>query len=327
LVDDFAVESMYEVFAAAPKDGPKRYRIDCYTTHMTGNGEPIELLKLFPWSAKKMIELQKDQEELFNRFRGLGVKLEFTNPPKGLGKYVPVFGRNHLKNSGVGERVFYVRGFNDDGLTAGSVDFAVKFTGEAAARLKAGFESIDTDEGNSDYEVEIDQQTRLIVDRGVPGQSMIYDILLENMQQSLSSIKGMSALVPDGRGAKALAAAQTRGSSVEVFVSPAIQSNPAHPFSFGNMLWMAEKANYFNMQRNGVSFPVFRNQIRGAHGKCWIFDGKTAIFGTHNASEKGVKAGTCEAAIITTNQKIIQGLQNVFSQTKLESYPDIKGVI
>lgn len=324
---DFAVEQMFEAFSATPQGVPKRYRIDSFSLYFTQDYEPTELLRLLPVYSGKMSVLDRERKILFDKFREIGVEIEFTNPPKGIQKYAPFLGRSHLKNSGVGDRVFYMRGFNDDGVTAGSVDFAVKFIGESAGRLRAGFEATDANKGKKDYEVEVDGQTRLLMDTGVVGQSMIYNTILEQIVASESSIRGMSALMPDGRGAKALSRAYKKGEDVEVFVSPEGQFNPNHPISVDNVLWFAEKLNDFDMCIHRAGYPVFCNQIRNVHGKAWIFDGKTAIFGTHNASEKGIRAGTCEAAVVTTNKEIIQGLENVFSQVKLESYPDIKGVI
>lgn len=325
VIDDFAVEAMLKVFKAAPAAAPKRYRIDCYTTCMTARNEPRELLKLFPWSARRArVEIPGDQEKLFNRFREIpNMTLEFTNPPKGLQKYFPVFGRNHLKNSGIGRRVFWVRGFNDEGFTAASVDFAVKFTGQSAGKLRDGYEIFDTLDGIDDYEVEIDKETRLIMDRGIPGQSRIYDTIIKNIKRADKSIKAMSSHNLDGEGAKALSDAYKEGKDVEVYIS-AEKLDLRHPLNTINIVWALDEKDNVGTKVSRIHFPVLLNQIREVHGKCWIFDDRVAIFGTHNASEKGIKAGTREAVVLTTNPKIVQGLLGVFRQAKLETYPDIK---
>jgi len=254
----------------------------------------------------------KNFEETFSQARidvliENGVDVEKVNPVKKLkDKILFIRGRNHIKIYLVGDKS-WIGGMN---LTEEEFnkyeDFTVKITDpritEAVAKQ---FLQVNENKPKNDYEVKCTENTTLLVDSGKPKESIILDRVTETVNKAQKRVLLASQFRPEGKFLEALHRAHKRGLE---FVC--LQSDPKVDDIFAKIL------NLKNRLESG-RYPIPVTVLPGTkiHAKLLIA-GDTAFFGSHNFSYTGVKAGTEEMDIMSTEPVLVNNLTEYFNKLK-----------
>lgn len=269
---------------------------------VTTNGELVYSagFPLFPiGTASANIIRQKKQ--WFKTLQDSGVDVFFTNPPRGMSRILPYRGRNHMKITIV-DNISYLGGLNIADRDFTYADFMVKITDEEITRAIAKQFSKVHDDNLEDEDILIDD-TRLFVDSGKTDDSVILARAIDAVQGAESSVYHTSQFIPDGRFLKALHDAYTRGLDVQTIVP---EQN-----TFNRLFAIIYRMNQLSMYMKGQRIPLLFYPTM-LHAKLVIVDEKLAIFGSHNLSDKGVKMGTAEIALHSTNETLVKHLLDFY---------------
>jgi hypothetical protein len=307
--DSNAGKLALDVFASVPTGVTKELYIDAYALMTSGD-------RIHDYRSRGMI-WGKPKEKLMKRIEATGTRIIITNIPKNFVEpFVPFIGRNHMKGADVDGRVFYFGGANFD--RTDWADFMVKFTGDIAEKLSKAFEDAHAGRISEDEQRELDRDTYLCIDAGKPEQSLIMERAAEMITRAETSVECVSMLLPDGSVAKALKEATARGVQGEVVSSSVAAKRPLDPSGADSIVFMIRRLNRFwhTLSRSKVKI---HDIPRGVHAKLLIVDGKYAYFGSHNLSESGVKAGTKEWGIFTSDPELVRNLRETYLGFKSES--------
>jgi cardiolipin synthase len=280
-------ERMHEVFAAceaaARRGVTVRVVFDIYTLH---------------WLArtKKMARWQVTQAG-FERLERAGVEVRRYGRI-GLN---PVAGRQHAKVSIIDDVVYAGGGVNLTDLSFELTDYMLRWRDRAAAdQLDALVAGITLQGAQADVTTPLTATSELLFDGGAPGESVIYDRACQLTEQA-RHLWYVSQYGPSGRLAPLVRAAQT-----DCYFNRVWQASPP-----GNLLLVRDKLVY------GVKNRYTRpNYI---HAKFILFelkDGTKAVLsGSNNFSWDGVRYGTKELALYSTDEKLWQQLYDYLQQT------------
>ncbi len=316
-------EEIYKIFDGVSKNVHKELYIDSWSQMVHGDRIHAWDETLFPEQAR---EMKKRQDDFFERFRALGVDVHFTNPPKNkIVKFFPFVGRNHIKGVNIDGKIFYSGTFNftDSHIERG--DFMVKSTGPVAKKLSDAFAKLHAGQIEKDSQIPLDEYSDLLIDSGKPGESIILNRAANLVSHAEESVENASVFLPDGPLSKAFAAAQKRGVRTQVVTSGVPHKNwGLNVDSVMHLVNIVNRARNF-LSRNKVE--VLETPFRGVHAKLLIVDGKHAYFGSHNLAESGVKAGTKEWGIFTSDPKLVKQLRIQYMNLKGETDPKLEQVL
>lgn len=218
----------------------------------------------------------------------------------------PMAGRSHIKGAVVGKRVF-VGGCNLEHPE--QIDVMVTWKDPLAAEKLSNWllriaatGNVRRTLGDVDAEVALDNTSRLLIDAGVPRQSLIYDEALQLIDSAQEWIYITCQYFPGGPTAKHLAAAQARGVRVEIDYS--------HPRAHGS-----SAAVHYAHQAAQRARALPRNFFTGKldkqtpklHAKVLASE-QAAMVGSHNYVIQGVRFGTAELALKSTDPAFARDL-------------------
>ena len=208
---------------------------------------------------------------------------------------LPQAGRSHVKGAVVGTRVF-VGGCNlhapgdidvmvtwDDAATAHILrDWLYRIAATGQTRLAFG---------DVDSQATIAPQTRLLIDAGVPHQSLIYEEALRLIDEAQEWLFITCQYFPGGPTARHLAAAQARGVKVEIDFS--------HPRAHGTLA-PVHQLHQLTQRTRGIPRNFFAGRLSrqspNLHAKVLASE-RAAMVGSHNYVIQGVQFGTAELAL------------------------------
>lgn len=243
---------------------------------------------------------------LLGELEAAGGTFHITNVPKRLFNLHP-FGRSHIKGGVVGNRVF-IGGCNLE--SPQQTDIMVTWEDKLAAdtlhlwfqkmvrerRVRDGF-------GDVDVELRLDDRTRLLLDVGVPRQSLIYDEALRVIDDAKEWIYLTCQYFPGGPTAKHLAAAQKRGVRIRIDYS-----NPSSHKPVDAALMYIHQ---FHQRTRGLPRNFFSGklgkQMPKLHAKVLASEHE-ALVGSHNYVIQGVQFGTAEIALHSTDPIFVKDL-------------------
>jgi phosphatidylserine/phosphatidylglycerophosphate/cardiolipin synthase-like enzyme len=219
---------------------------------------------------------------------------------------VPQAGRSHIKAAVVG-RSSYVGGCNLS--KPQELDVMVRFQDEAMAKTLAGWLACIAEAGTTrqafqdvDTECALSGGRRLLLDAGVPGQSLVYDEALELIDTAKEWIYLTCQYFPGGTTAKHLAAAQARGVAVHIAHSHPAVHGPQAPFH--HLYRLRERVRH--------SAPLFSGQLSrktpNIHAKILASE-RGVLVGSHNYVVQGVALGTAELALFSPDPDFAQALR------------------
>jgi phosphatidylserine/phosphatidylglycerophosphate/cardiolipin synthase-like enzyme len=239
--------------------------------------------------------------------KAAGGHYTITNQPKRR-FHPPMVGRSHIKGAVVGKRVF-VGGCNLE--HAEQLDVMVTWKSALAAEKLSNWllqiaetGSVRQALADVDAEVALDSTTRLLIDAGVPNQSLIYDEALQLIDSAQQWIYITCQYFPGGPTARHLAAAQARGVHVEIDYShPRTQGNAA-PLHYAHQV--AQRAR--KLPRNFFAGKLDK-QVPKLHAKVLASE-QMAMIGSHNYVIQGVHFGTAELALTSLDPEFSMHLRD-----------------
>lgn len=310
-------QALYE---AAYNGLDARANIDAFS-----DGSFNDEIKWIPKRGKKQFEtLEALDKDMKQSLVDAGVKVTKVNPRiKKFGidlpaKVFPFIGRNHTKIFIVDDTVWF-GGLNVSTTHGEKADFVVKFQDpRIAGPLVDLFGMVNENRPEKDFRKQLTDHYALIVDRGDAGKSMILDEAEGLVGEATESIEFLSQVPPSGSLLDNLIERAKAGVAVNVVISneKEYQSNSV-PFG----ILVKHEFNGFMKKIQGIeNIQVFHYSEGKVHGKLIIVDGKDAMFGSHNFARSGVKAGTQEACIETTDPRLIPQLQRTIDSIKDGSF-------
>lgn len=257
-------------------------------------------------------DLQKKNEAMFAELEKAGIKVVLTNLAKNLfDRIVPYRGRNHRKIIVVDD-VAYLGGLNFAEIEYSRPDFMVRITDPVIVEKLANHsQQINENRPKEDNEDRCNEETVLLVDSGQPGKSIIYDRAVALIGQA-NEVKLTTQLVPTGRLLEALLKASRQQANVSLIVSNPDAIRPG----LGKFI---NELQYVWHDLVGKLPPGLNFDPCWVHAKLLIIKGKregcqwaAAIIGSHNFDERGVRAGTEEIALLSTNQTLVKNLERFY---------------
>lgn len=245
-----------------------------------------DIPRYVPASYRKKLALLK-------QLKASGGRYIITNiPSRPFG--MPFGGRSHIKFALVNDYV-YVGGCN---LSAPNVDVMVGWDDRATADWLRDFankvdetKNVRTALEGTDVTRRLDNQTELLIDAGVPHQSVIYKKALELIDQAEKSVYITCQFFPNSTTTHHLAKAHQRGVDVTVIFNHPWQHRVHYPLQQA-VVWR---------ERARMPAVFFSNQLPRSHMYIHaklIATEKGAVIGSHNYVPTGVNLGTAEIALI-----------------------------
>lgn len=225
---------------------------------------------------------------------------------------LPVAGRSHIKIALIND-YFYLGGCNLQ--ASDSIDMMVGLENRAAAdRLYAmligaiSHENVSSYLAGQDQRLDVTNRTEILIDAGVRQQSSIMEKALETIQQAKHNVFMTNQFFPNGATAQALTEAIHRGIAVQL-----VFSNPsAHDVinRYGQYLNMA-------LEYRRVDRRLFAGELGKRdpflHAKLLVAD-SALMLGSHNYVNAGVRLGTAEIALYSTEPNVANAAITTFER-------------
>lgn len=250
-----------------------------------------------PSQRRYAAELHRRNHHITEQLRQAGVVITFVNKPDWLAKIISVAGRNHMKLYMVDEKIVWLGGVNVLDAAVDHLDFMVSYTDQTLiqALKRAFFRNKLQDEV-----VTFGEDSSLLIDGGKRGKSIIYEHALGLIDQAEREIVFISQFVPERKLLKALVTRAKEGCQVTIMTSPkTLMQFSQWPY----------KLTYLHCRRELKKVNVVIHHLpEKVHCKLLLVDGREAIFGSHNLVETGIRLGTAEVGIQTTEPELISHL-------------------
>lgn len=268
--------------------------------------------------------LQELDQDMKKSLGDAGVKVTMVNPSSKLFGFpfkteiVPFFSRNHMKVF-IADDTAWFGGVNVATDHFEKADFVVRFQdSRIVGPLTELFGMVNENKPKADFKKPLTDHYALIVDRGDAGKSMILDEAGGMVSEATESIELLSQLPPTGDLLDRIVERAKSGVKVNVVIS---NEREYQSGSIPSGLLFKLEFNGFKKEIEGIdNIQVFHYSEGRVHGKLLIVDGKEALFGSHNFARSGVKAGTQEASIETTDPRLISQLQSTIDSIKDGSF-------
>lgn len=278
-----------------------------------------EIPNYFPtFGRKRRMEkraILTNQLAAIDDLRNQDVKVTLLHTMSPTENIFPFKGRNHAKIIVI-DNTAWMGGVNFTDGDINRFDFMVRITDpQLVTALTQTFQ--DFGEGRLDKDrVVTAGDTMLLIDAGKSGQSIILDTALQAIDKAQESIRHTSQYTPNGRLAKAFKQATEKGVITEVIVpqTKALESLPNKALDFVNR----QKARLGRAHFHLLDFPTH------IHSKLLLIDAEgrdstnttLAMIGSNNLTETGIRFGTAEIALASTNPKLIENLNAYWDSVK-----------
>lgn len=257
-----------------------------------------------------------NDKAMFAKLQRADVRLTFTNIPRVFPeKLLTQLGRNHIKMVIVDDAA-YVGGLNFNDKNFRSGDFMVKITDpKMVETLVDVFHKVNYQRPQEDYEVAFPDGTKMLVDAGKRGESLILDTAVQLINNAEGTVRTTTLLAPDGKLLDTLYKAHQGGIIVE-----AITSDPRR---INDIFGLVNLGNHALMQLKKKIVPM-RSSLGDLHAKSLLVDAElaacaVALFGSHNLSARGVQMGTGEIAVVSRNPRLIANLRRFYDNLRAKT--------
>lgn len=230
--------------------------------------------------------------------RGAGVRVDLSNKPNLVQRFIPQLGRDHQKAEVI-DGTGFLMGFNFTGYNFTAFDLAIALTDKKIVESLAEEMVVGS---KNDREICCTDETSLLIDSGKMGQSIILDRAAEMVRNATEDVWLVSLFRPNGKLAHQMDRARKRGVGVEAITS--------------REDWMRVVPLYYKflyrMNRLIEGLMQHRVPVRfhnpDIHAKFLIAD-QQVLFGSHNFVQEGVWAGTREIGLFSTNHILATNLR------------------
>lgn len=234
-----------------------------------------------------------------------GGKVTVTNQPKRRFS-VPVAGRSHIKFAVLGNDVF-IGGCNltdpdeiDAMLLRPRDAKLTKIIKQAITKISdAKLSNVLTALGRSDIVTRLDSKTTLMIDTGVRDQSEIEKRALKIIKHAKNNIYITLQYPPYGALLRTLESAAKHGRALTI-----LSNRPTNFSSINRILTLAHFTT-FKLSKVVYNRPT---TARFVHAKVLITD-SVSMIGSHNFVNAGVRLGTAEIALLSTDPSVAKELK------------------
>ncbi|HSH55283.1 MAG TPA: phospholipase D-like domain-containing protein [Candidatus Limnocylindrales bacterium] len=292
-------ELLEQAHAAARRGATVHLGVDAFTFLM---GKGLGPLWYHPTFPEKMHPYYQRKYDLLKSFNDTpdGHSYIINKPSRRFS--LPVAGRSHLKIAIVNDYVF-IGGCNFEG--ADWIDMMVGRQDIQAAdwlydtivpALQQG--TIRTALDSTDRELQLNDSTKLLLDAGVPNQSIILKQALTLIDSAEQWLTITCQYFPNSVTAQHLLHAHKRGVKVEIIF--------AHPSRQGLIGGAGQQVSLM-IEKSRLPRHMFKQALKRTdpmlHAKLIACD-KGVMIGSHNYVRAGVKLGTAEIALHSTNSNL-----------------------
>ena len=287
------------VHVAARRGVTVRMMVDAFPFIVKEGASPGPLLvtRNLPRYMTKTFRIRLESLE---RLRAYGGEYHIINHPRRL--FSPPFaGRSHIKFAIINDTV-YIGGCNL--ANTDHIDLMVRWSDARTANWLCSLEEQISKNGQvsdalnrKDLIRVIDRKASLMIDAGVPNQSLIFDKALALIDSAQRYITITCQFLPNDITIRRLAAASVRGVNVMIIYNH--PSKHLFPFNFlhQGVVWSEMLARPPHLFANQLS-----KKHNFMHAKLLVTDQGT-IIGSHNYVRAGVTFGTAEIALFSTDRQ------------------------
>lgn len=211
----------------------------------------------------------------------------------------PLARRSHIKLALIND-IVYTGGCNLSDID--HIDLMVRWHDQKTAAWLMDFtdtviasQNVRSAMHGTDTTFTVNNQTKLLLDSGVPNQSLILEQALKLIDSADEFITISCQYFPNGIVAKKLQTAHKRGVTVKIIFNSTKQHNPFHKIVVGGTL---------RLEKLRLSAPLFADMLppnhHYVHAKLLATDNGTMV-GSHNYVPLGVKFGTAEIALLSSD--------------------------
>ena len=251
------------------------------------------ILQSLPLNDTQQSIIQATREAL-QKLEDAGVIYSITN--KSYKRLVNSFsGRSHIKLAVINDDV-YIGGCNLD--NKGKIDMMVRWRDPSSANWLYDLmnEVIDRQNtrlafGDKDQQLQLDKNTKILIDCGKSGQSIIYEEALKLIDSAKEWIVMTCAVFPSSLTAKHLAAAYKRGVSVSLYFNHPSKHPKGH-----NILHHLVLMNERSRRPSALFDQQLHKDLPYLHAKLLATE-NGAMIGSHNYVAAGVTFGTAELTL------------------------------
>ena len=333
-------EAVAEALKGASIEAKRTLVIDAYS-YLAMDNRVSALAALNPFDIGSLIKRMKKYNKIVQDLRDSGVTVDEINKPHGIKAPVKIFfpfvGTNHTKGTYVFNKekheasasckkpdnstTFYLSTANHEDEPR--MNMVIKYSGPLALALKEEYEAMHKNPPKEDYSKQLSSDTWLFVDSGIPEKSIILRKADELVAGAQKSVQAATLLYPDGKFANSLQGKYNQWKEEEMqskeFDVVTSQFYPDFPLlTVEGTFYLVDKRARLQAKKNHFTFPVLADNTRWSHSKCLITDNKWLFIGSHNYASSGVKAGTREWQILTSNPEIVQAAQRMFRDYKAQ---------
>lgn len=213
----------------------------------------------------------------------------------------PFAGRSHIKFAVVNNFIFVggcnLTKVNHLDLMVGWHDATTASRLHTFAHNVAESGSVRKTLGTQDVNISVNPTTSLLIDVGIPGQSLIMDTALSLIDTAQEGIFITCQYFPNNVTARQLAAAQERGVAVQI-----VYNHPSkHPMPL-NLLHHAVLLTEKHRKQRGLFDYQLPRKHDFLHAKVLVTD-QGCMIGSHNYVRAGVKFGTAEVALLSHDRQ------------------------
>lgn len=268
------------------------------------------------WSAtplstgRSMAPLFRKKWNVVQLLRDAGVTVTITNPPHQ--RYTsPFAGRSHIKYSVVNNTV-YLGGCN---IGQEHLDVMVRFESRQTADWIITLNNQRQIQpqtrqawGDADFVRRVDHASSIIIDAGVKNQSAIYDEALAIIDRAKEWVVITCQYFPHSITGQHLKRAHERG----VKIYPIFNHYSSHKVPHTLLQWSVTRR-----ERQRLPTTFFDNELpphsRYLHAKILATD-QEVLVGSHNYVPAGVRFGTAEIALHTTNPHLSKACARLITE-------------
>ncbi len=307
--DGKALRKIEEAMLSAKNNGADvRINMDwVYSRYYNGN---IDVIPQF-LNAKhtKYLIQQTENAEMIRRLMEEKIRVTILNPPQLLNFILPITGRNHMKIY-IADSTAWIGGLNLYDKSFEKVDFMVKYTDSRVVNfLISLFLKMANGKLNKDMEKQVTTIDTILLDYGKRNQSLILDTAVTEISKAKESVVMMSQMMPEGALLGTMIQLSEQGIPITVVTS---SKQNAMFRSFPNNI----PYNQFLLRTNGRKNIRLLHLSQKVHAKLLIVDNKTVFFGSHNFVDTGVRLGTAEIAVKTTDIRLVKQFEDFVSRYK-----------
>lgn len=292
---DSSTESLIKALVHAAKRGTRVcVNIDWVTTkYIKGN------MTLLPLDTEHT-RLKQKNEKMFTDLVFSGVEVTILNKPNFIKRLFPFFGRNHSKLFIVDD-IAWIGGINLGQFSFKSEDFVIKLTKRSLVRtMKQIFFRLKKNNISQDTSTFPEKQYKMLIDRGMRNQSIIYDNALRLVCNAKKNVTIVSQILPDGC---LLSKLLLLPPEVKITIITSSKDNmffSHYPLKLLYLLFL------WKIKKNENIKLVHLDRF--VHAKLLLVDNKYALFGSHNLVWMSVLLGTRELSLYTDHRQIVAEL-------------------